>query len=140
MTKTILIIDDEPDIRDYLMAVLEDHGYITYGVDEKESILEAVIKLRPDLIILDIMMPERSGLSVYKLLRTTPETTDIPIAILTGVTSDTAYLQIGISEFLEKESISSPDRYIDKPINIPELLSSIKSLFDEGRDPPDVAT
>ena len=48
MTKTILIIDDEPDIRDYLTAVLEDHGYITHGVDEKESILEAVTKFRPD--------------------------------------------------------------------------------------------
>ena len=75
-------------IRDYLMAVLADHGYLTHGVDEKESILEAVTKLRPDLIILDIMMPERSGLSVYKVLRTTPETADIPIALLTGVTSD----------------------------------------------------
>ena len=140
MTKTILIIDDEPDIRDYLTAVLEDHDYITHGVDEKESILEAITKFRPDLIILDIMMPERSGLSVYKELRTTPETTDIPIALLTGVTSDTVYLRTGISEFLEKESIPSPVRFIDKPIAIPELLSSIKSLLDEGRDPSDVAT
>ena len=139
MTKTILIIDDEPDIRDYLMAVLEDHDYITYGVDEKESIFDAVTKLSPDLIILDIMMPERSGLSLYRELRTTPETAGIPIALLTGVTSDTVYLRTGISEFLEKESIPSPNRFIDKPINIPELLSSIKSLLDEGRDPPDAA-
>ena len=85
-------------------------------------------------------MPERSGLSLYRELRTTPETADIPIALLTGVTSDTVYLRTGISEFLEKESISSPNRFIDKPIDIPELLSSIKSLLDEGRDPSDVAT
>ena len=140
MTKTILIIDDEPDIRDYLIAVLEDHSYITHGVDERESIMKAVAKFRPDLIILDIMMPERSGLSVYKELRTTPETANIPIALLTGVTSDTVYLRSGISEFLEKESISSPNRFIDKPIDIPELLSSVKSLLDEGRDPSSVAT
>ena len=140
MAKTILIIDDEPDIRDYLMAVLEDNDYNTHGVDEKESIFEAVTKLRPDLIILDIMMPERSGLSLYKELRTTPETADIPIALLTGVTSDTVYLQTGISEFLEKESIPSPNQFIDKPIDIPELLSSIKLLLDEGRNPPDAAT
>ena len=140
MIKTILIIDDEPDIREYLTTVLEDHGYTTHGVDEKESIFEAVTKFRPDLIILDIMMPERSGLSVYKELRTTPETADIPIALLTGVTSDTVYLRTRISEFLEKESIPSPNRFIDKPIDIPGLLSSIKSLFEEGRDLPDVAT
>jgi two-component system phosphate regulon response regulator PhoB len=140
MTKTILIIEDEPDIRDYLMALLEDHGYTTRGVDEKESIFETVTKFRPDLIILDIMMPERSGLSIYKELRTTPETADIPIALLSGLTSDTLYLRTGISEFLEKESIPSPNRFIDKPIDIPELLSSVKSLLDEGRNPPDVAT
>lgn len=140
MTKTILIIDDEPDIRDYLIAVLEDHSYITHGVDERESIMKAVAKFRPDLIILDIMMPERSGLSVYKELRTTPETTGIPIVLLTGVTSDTVHLRAGISEFLEKESVSSPNRFIDKPIDIPELLSSIKRLLEEGRDPSDVAT
>ena len=140
MTKKILIIDDQPDIRDYLMAVLEDHGYITHSVDEKESILEAVTTLRPDLIFLDIMMPERSGLSLYRELRTTPQTANIPIALLTGVTSDTAYLRTAISKFLEEESISSTSRFIDKPIDIPELLSSIESLLHEGRDPSDVAT
>ncbi len=140
MTKTIFIIDDEPDIRDYLMALLDDHGYTTRSADEKESIFETVTKLRPDLIILDIMMPERSGLSIYRELRTSHETADIPIALLTGVTSDTVYLLTAISEFLEKESIPSPNWFIDKPIDIPELLSSIKSLLDEGRNPPDVAT
>ncbi len=140
MAKTILIIDDEPDIRDYLTAVLEDHGYITHGVDEKESILEAIEKFGPDLIILDIMMPERSGLSVYRELRTTPETAHIPIILLTGVTSDTAYLRTDISAFLEEESISSPNRFIDKPIDIAELLGSIKSVLDKGRDRSDVAT
>ena len=140
MSKKILIIDDEPDIRDYLIAVLEDHAYITHAVDENESIFEAIIKFKPDLLILDIMMPVRSGLSVYRELRTTPQTADIPIALLTGVTSDKVNLRTGISKFLEKESISSPNLFIEKPIDIPELLSSIKSLLDEGRDPSDVAT
>ncbi len=139
MTKTILIIDDEPDIRDYLIAVLEDHDYIPYGVGEGESILEAVIKHRPDLIILDIMMPERSGISVYRELRTTPEIAHIPIALLTGVSSDTLYVRTGVLQSLEKESIPPPDRFIDKPVNIPTLLSSIKSLLDERRNPSDVA-
>ncbi|MDY6973941.1 MAG: response regulator [Thermodesulfobacteriota bacterium] len=139
MTEKILIIDDETDIRDYLMAVLEDHGYVTYGVDENESILEAVMELRPDLVVLDIMMPDRSGISVYRELRTTPETAHIPIALLTGVNSGTIYLRTAISQFLEKDSIPPPNWFIEKPIDIPVLLSSISSLFDERRDPPDVA-
>ena len=140
MTKTILIIDDEPDIRDYLMAVLKDHDYIAYALGESDLILEAVIKHRPDLIILDVMMPERSGISVYIELRTTAEIAHIPIALLTGMPSSTLYARTGLLQLLEKESIPPPNGFIDKPIDISSLLSSIESLLDEGRDPSDVAT
>jgi len=140
MTKTILIIDDEPDIRDYLVAVLKDHDYTPYALGESDLILEAVIKHRPDLIILDVMMPERSGISVYIELRTTAETAHIPIALLTGLTANTLYARTGLLQLLETESIPPPNGFIDKPIDIPSLLSSIKSLLDEGRDPSDVAT
>lgn len=137
MAKTILIIDDEPDIRDYLTAVLEDHGYVTHVVNENQSIPEAVTACRPDLIILDLMMPDRSGILVYKELRSTPETARIPVALLTGLDSNAVYSGTGVTEYMEKESIPPPDRFIDKPINIPDLLSSIQSLFGERRDSSD---
>ena len=115
MTKTILIIDDEPEIRDYLMAVVKDHDYIAYALGESDLILEAVIKHRSDLIILDFMMPERSGISVYIELRTTAEIAHIPIALLTGMPSSTLYARTGLLQLLEKESIPAPNGFIDKP-------------------------
>ena len=131
MTKKILIIDDEPDIRNYLMAALDDEGYTTFGVNESEPIPEAVIKYKPDLIILDIMMPQRAGISIYKELRVSTNLSNIPIALLSGMTYESDFNQTGLLQLLKKESIPLPNRFIDKPVNLNLLLSSIKSLFNE---------
>lgn len=61
MPKKIMIIDDEPDIRIYLMTALEDNGYETCTIEEGEPFHKAVLAKEPDLIVLDIMMPQRSG-------------------------------------------------------------------------------
>ncbi|MBW1913824.1 MAG: response regulator, partial [Deltaproteobacteria bacterium] len=85
MKKTIIIIEGEPDIRDYLTAVLEDKGYTICTVRENKNVIDAVRSHNPDLIILDIMMPQRSGISIYKELRTTHDISSIPIAMLSVI-------------------------------------------------------
>jgi len=135
MTKKILIIDDEPDIRDYLMAALEDNSYLTYGVFDTESIPEAVLEHQPDLIILDIMMPQRSGISIYKELRRTPQIEKIPIALLSGAMSESDLIQADFMQILCRESISPPDLMIEKPVHLPSLLTSIESIFNKKEKP-----
>ena len=135
MTKTILIIDDEPDIREYLIALLEDHGYITHGVTESESIPEAVIRHRPDLIILHIMMPLRSGFSIYKELRSNSHMARIPIALLSGLSPESDFMETGFLQLLEKESIPPPNRFMEKPIDLEALLTLIQELFEDQKGP-----
>ena len=91
MSKKIMIIDDESDIRIYLMTALEDNGYETCTIEEDEPFHKAVLAKDPDLIILDIMMPQRSGISMYKELQTTAAFRNIPIALISGM-SEAAFV------------------------------------------------
>ncbi len=125
----IMIIDDEPDILDYLMAALEDSGYDTCTVQEDESVDEAIQSCNPDLIILDIMMPRRSGVSIYKELRSTPEFRMIPIAIISGMMPEKDFKK-GFENLVNDHTISLPDGFIEKPIQLMELLGLIKKLLN----------
>jgi len=84
--KKILIVDDEPDIASYLEMILQDNGYETVIAVNGNDALEKVRALRPDLVTLDISMPEASGTRLYKEVKTDPELAGTPIIIVTGVT------------------------------------------------------
>lgn len=129
MAKTIMIIEDETDIRDYLMAVLEDNGYKTCCIAEYEPVPEAMERHRPDMVIMDIMMPKRSGISIYKELRGVPALIDIPVALITGVTPGIEFKGNGFRMFVDDLSIEPPDGFVEKPIDLPALLRLIKKLL-----------
>lgn len=129
MAKTIMVIDDEPDIREYLAAVLEDSGYRTCVADMDGSIVEAVERSRPDLILLDIMMPGRSGVAIYRDLRANPEIDRIPVALISGMEQASSLFQ-SVSEVLYAEpSIKPPDGFIEKPIRIERLIEVVETLL-----------
>jgi two-component system, OmpR family, phosphate regulon response regulator PhoB len=126
MVKKIMIIDDEPDIQLYLMALLEDHGYEASTLSGGENITQAVRRIKPDLIILDIMMPKRSGLSMYKELRATSEFQDIPIAMISGMTPD--QIENSLKQRMTDNAIPPPESFIEKPIDIDKFIKYIKKL------------
>lgn len=83
-SKTILIADDEKDLRMLVKMTLEDPAYrIVTAIDGKHA-LEQIRRLRPDLVILDWMMPEFTGLEVVKRLRQDPRTRNIPVVLITA--------------------------------------------------------
>ena len=121
--KRILVIDDEPDTRTYFSTLLEDAGHETdVAVDGKEA-LEKVRHQRPDLITLDITMPEKSGVRFYRDLKESEEYRDIPIVIVTGISKD-------FKRFISSRGqVPPPEGYLSKPIEKQEFLDTVANLL-----------
>jgi len=120
-TATILIVDDDDSIRSLLHQELGDAGYIIEEASNGKEALAAVRKQRPDLIILDVMMPEMNGFDVAAVLKNDPQTMDIPIIVLSIVQDKARGYRIGV------------DRYLTKPIDTGLLFTEIGSLLEQGK-------
>jgi DNA-binding response OmpR family regulator len=118
---TILIVDDDDSIRSLLQQELSDAGYLIEQAANGKEALEAVRKNKPDLIILDVMMPEMNGFDVAAVLKNDPQTMDIPIIVLSVVQDKARGYRIGV------------DRYLTKPINTTELFAEVGSLLEQGK-------
>jgi DNA-binding response OmpR family regulator len=125
-SKKILIVDDEPDMLDYLSSFLKDNGFnVLIATNGKEAFNVAKQEL-PDLITLDISMPEESGVRAFRNLQEAPETKEIPIMIITGLSKD-------FKKFIStRKVVHPPDAYMEKPINPSEFLEKVKSILNFG--------
>jgi two-component system alkaline phosphatase synthesis response regulator PhoP len=123
--KSILIVDDENDIVELLSYNLKKEGYnVLCAANGKEALQKAESK--PDLLLLDVMMPQLDGFEVLKQLRKNPDTENIPVIFLTAKSS----------EFDEVVGLElGADDYIIKPISIPKLLARIKSVLRKHEQP-----
>jgi len=115
----VLIVDDEEGIREVIGYILEKRGFIAEDAGNGKKALEKVAQEKPDIIILDIAMPEMDGLQTCKRLRENPDTQDIPIIFLSAQSRPTA---------LAREAPGAPIEYIGKPCDIEHLLRRIDSL------------
>ena len=86
--KTVLVVDDEPDARDYLTTVLQDNGFATVIAKDGTEAIAKLEEVVPDLVSLDITMPEKSGVSVYRKLKEDDQLKDVPVIIITGVSDE----------------------------------------------------
>ncbi len=118
--KKILIVDDEQDIRTYLSTLLEDNGYDTILAKDGEEAFRQVEASAPDLITLDISMPEKSGIKFYRDMKGNDRWKGIPIVIVTGVSED-------FKKFISsRHQVPPPEGYLSKPINPEEILELVK--------------
>ncbi len=113
--KTILIVDDEPPIVDILVYNLEKEGYRTIEANDGISAIEIALDQKPDLILLDIMLPKLDGLSVCKRIK---NSLNVPILMLTAKDSE-------IDKILGLEL--GADDYITKPFSVRELVARVKA-------------
>jgi two-component system, OmpR family, phosphate regulon response regulator PhoB len=120
MTASILIVEDEEPIQILLQYNLEAEGYRVRATAQGEDTKFLIGEERPDLIVLDWMLPGISGIEVCKLVRTNPETRDIPIIMLTARSEETEKLR-GLA--------TGADDYLVKPFSVPELLARIKTIL-----------
>ncbi len=118
--KKVLIIDDEQDIRTYLSALLGDEGYETMIARDGEEALKQMEADPPDLITLDISMPEKSGIKFYREMKAEDRWKRIPIIIVTGISED-------FRKFIStRHQVPPPEGYLSKPINREEILELVK--------------
>lgn len=121
--KTILVVDDDPDARGFLTAVLADNGFATAEAKDGNEALAAVAKAPPDLVALDITMPEKSGVAVYRKLREDEALKHIPVIIITGVSDE-------FRNFIStRRHVPPPDEYISKPVDHRQFLEAVKKLL-----------
>jgi len=118
---TILVVDDDDSIRSLLEQELGEAGYLIEQAANGKAALESIRKHRPDLIILDVMMPEMNGFDVAAILKNDPQTMDIPIIILSIVQDKARGFRIGV------------DRYLTKPIDTAQLFTEVGNLLEQGK-------
>ncbi len=121
MAKKILVVDDEPHIVRLVEVNLQRAGYdVVQAMDGIEA-LEQVKAEKPEMIILDVMMPRMDGFTVLKHLKADPETQEIPVIMLTAKAQDADIF---------KGWQSGVDSYLTKPFNPMELLTFVKRIFE----------
>jgi CheY-like chemotaxis protein len=126
MRKKILAIDDEVDTLTFYAEVLEDNDFTPITA---ENGLEGIKKAReekPDLILLDIMMPKKDGAKTYKELKNDPDLKDIPVLIITGISKEVDYKVL-----LNRQSTGniSPEGHLTKPLTAEILLKEIGRIL-----------
>ena len=126
--KKILVVDDEADVRTYLSRLFEQNGYACTLACDGADALAQVQAGKPNLITLDMSMPNKSGVKFYRELRADPDLADIPVVVVTGVIG-----QGGASDtkrFLEsRKQVPPPNAFIPKPVDRDELLAAVARLI-----------
>jgi CheY-like chemotaxis protein len=127
--KKILVVDDEPHVVTYLETLLQDNGYSTASASNGKEAMQRIDENRPDLVCLDISMPEESGIRCYRNLKENPELSSIPVVIVTAVTGvggDPEPFKRFIST---RKQVPPPEGHLSKPIDKQEFLDLIARVL-----------
>ena len=127
-TKTwkVLCIEDEPEMIDLVRLILERKSYEVIGAIGGEEGLEAIRRLKPDLVLLDIMMPNMDGWEVFRRIRANPELQDLPVIAVTAKAQSIDKV-LGLY-------IAKVDDYVTKPFGPQDLLQSIEGVLAKRRE------
>ena len=121
--KTILVIEDEPDIVRWLTILFENNGYQVVSAQNGLEGIEKAKSESPDLITLDISMPTESGVKMYKNLHKDDNLSSIPVILVTGATPM-------LNTFLDKiKSLKKPAGFMEKPVKDSDLIAKVKEII-----------
>jgi two-component system, cell cycle response regulator DivK len=120
--RLILVAEDHPDSRDALQMLLEVHGFQVETAADGRKAVDKATALRPDLVLMDIMMPEMDGFEATRLLRSRPEFDSVPIVALTAMD--------GAREMV---LAAGCDDYLSKPIDVRTFMDRVRVWLETGR-------
>lgn len=147
MAKQVLVVDDDKNTVKYLSAVLSDHGYEPVPAYNGREGLDKVKQAKPDLIVLDVMMPKKTGFVLFEQLKKDDRYREIPILMLTGVSGVLDELDDHMEEIFEKsydslrqalrkkiremreEGLVRPEMFVDKPVDPESFLAKVRQLI-----------
>jgi CheY-like chemotaxis protein len=135
MAKKILIVDDDPDVILFIATILKDHGYQSVDATNGQEGLKMVHSENPDMVLLDLMMPQKSGIALLSELKKDEKLKKIPVIMVTGVAGETG---IDLEAFLKRGTAKGagdipliPEGYIEKPVDPDRLITLIKEFLGE---------
>jgi len=146
MTKQVLVVDDDPNTVKYLSVMLREHGYDPVAACDGSDGLEKIKQAPPELIVLDVMMPKKSGFVLLAQLKKDERYRDIPILMLTGVSGVLDEMERnkdepsekpfdGLREALRKkiremraEGLVRPEMFVDKPVEPDSFIAKVREL------------
>jgi len=149
MAKKVLVVDDDENTVKFLSAALEENGYEPIGAHNGKEGLEKAMNENPDLAILDVMMPKKTGFVLFKQFRRDEKLKDLPVIMLTGVaevltdldsqsddTHERPYDQLrekmrATIKEMREEGLVKPDAFIDKPIDPELVISKVRELIGD---------
>jgi DNA-binding response OmpR family regulator len=123
MSQTVLVVDDSADVRLVCRVNLEYHGFVVREAEDGARALEMIREQTPDLVLLDVMMPDMDGWEILSTLKSEPETASIPVVMLTARTREADQIRgwrAGASD------------YIIKPFNPEALIPTVRAALDRG--------
>ena len=121
--KKILVIDDEPDFVAFLQTLLEDNDFEVITATSGAAGLEKARSEKPDLITLDVTMPGKSGVQVYRDIRLDPDISHIPICIITGV--------VEFRQLMYQKTVQAPEGFLRKPIDNDVFLATVNRVLEK---------
>jgi DNA-binding response OmpR family regulator len=122
VNKKILIVDDDPVIRVLIQEYLSNQGYDVRVVCDGGECLNEIPTFSPDLVVLDLIMPDMSGVEVLKNIRSNPSTQKLPVLMLSANTD---------TEAVADSHHVNANRYLQKPFNLREVLDAVEALSPE---------
>ena len=126
----VLVVEDDPDIVDYLSSFLEDEGYEVASAQRCSTALGLMDGFGPDVVLIDALLPGKSGLDLLVCLRSDPKWSDLPMVVVTG---NDQLLEDDCRSYLgAHEGVRGPDRVLGKPVDRATLLEVLRNLLNRA--------
>ena len=135
--RLVLVVDDDPEVIDYISAILDDHQMKAMSASNGKEAMKRVRQSKPDIILLDLMMPKQGGLGFFNELKKNELYKDIPVIVVSGASKVTGVdmkSYIYDKEFSEQKkkvvgTDAKPEAYVEKPVDPEKLIETIKKFL-----------
>jgi len=126
MKKKAVVIDDEPDLTTFISTILEENGFEVRTANDARSGEDLILEDPPDIVLLDLMMPGRTGIQLFTRLRANEATRDLPLVMVTGIKQQT---NIDWSKIVDRYRARRPDGFVEKPVEPTRLMGVVDEVL-----------